>query len=362
MQPKISVFIPYYNDKKYLSQSIDSVLAQSFTEFELILLDHASTDGSREIAESYDDRRIKHLHMKKNLGAGGGILFIEFLKAASGKYVKPFCADDVMEIDCLGSLYTFMENKPGFDAVFADMEFVDENLISQRETWFQTRRQITETEIAFSYLHCGGSILPYPASMLKRSVLRDSNFDKVCIQIADHFLWTSMILGGSKFGYLSRCLVKYRVHPEQMSSIANENIDRRSIFENTVFPSIFLRSKNVSFFKSLLRESRFAEKLDADDEGLLPFVVAEHCANSAHPSTRVWGLTKLYELLSDDNTRNRIEAKFDYGIRDFRITYSSAELLPSLEGVGFKTFIKMGLRKLKRAMVRMIGKAKKGVA
>lgn len=71
-QPLVSVFLPYYNDEKFLEYSIKSVLEQSYENFELILLNHASTDSSYNIAHSFQDFRIKHVDMSINLGAGGG--------------------------------------------------------------------------------------------------------------------------------------------------------------------------------------------------------------------------------------------------------------------------------------------------
>lgn len=68
----VSIFVPYYNDCAFLRDCIDSILNQSYKNFELILLDHASTDGSSQIAKAYTDGRIKHISLQKNLGAGGG--------------------------------------------------------------------------------------------------------------------------------------------------------------------------------------------------------------------------------------------------------------------------------------------------
>lgn len=119
--PLISVFIPYYNDEKFLKESIESVLNQTYENFELILLNHNSQDSSREIAHSYNDKRIKHIDMPYNLGLGGsGLLTIEFLKVAQGKYTKPFCADDIMLPDCLEKLVNYMENNPDKDFAFGN--------------------------------------------------------------------------------------------------------------------------------------------------------------------------------------------------------------------------------------------------
>ena len=91
-EPLVSVFIPYYNDDKFLRESIEAVLNQSYKNLELILVNHASTDSSRDIAHSYDDDRIVHIDMPINYGAGSGKLLKEFLKVAKGKYSKLLCA------------------------------------------------------------------------------------------------------------------------------------------------------------------------------------------------------------------------------------------------------------------------------
>ena len=84
--PLVSVFLPYYNDRRYLKEAIESVLNQTYPNWELILLNHATEDDCREIAHSYKDNRIVHIDMEENLGAGGGILFEKMLLASSGKY------------------------------------------------------------------------------------------------------------------------------------------------------------------------------------------------------------------------------------------------------------------------------------
>ena len=78
-KPLVSVFIPYYNDEKFLKTSIESVLNNNYQDFELILLNHATKDSCREIAHSYNDDRIKHIDMSENLGGGSGLLFQKML-------------------------------------------------------------------------------------------------------------------------------------------------------------------------------------------------------------------------------------------------------------------------------------------
>ena len=102
--PKISVVVPMYNVEKYLRLCISSILAQSFKDFELILIDDCSTDKTLEIAESFSDSRIKILRNEKNLGNPGAVRNIG-LEAAQGDYIY-FCdADDAIFNIALKILY-----------------------------------------------------------------------------------------------------------------------------------------------------------------------------------------------------------------------------------------------------------------
>src|SRR3989442_1823225 len=75
-RPRVSVGMPVYNGERYLAEAVDSLLAQTYEDFELIICDNASTDRTGEIARSYAarDTRVRYARNEKNLGAGGEIL------------------------------------------------------------------------------------------------------------------------------------------------------------------------------------------------------------------------------------------------------------------------------------------------
>ena len=93
--PKISVIVPIYNAENFLKVTVTSILAQSFTDFELILIDDCSTDNTLDVAKSFDDPRIKILQTEKKLGYPGAVRNVG-LKAACGEYVFFMDHDDVI--------------------------------------------------------------------------------------------------------------------------------------------------------------------------------------------------------------------------------------------------------------------------
>jgi glycosyltransferase involved in cell wall biosynthesis len=98
--PKVSVAIPVYNGEAHLAETIDSVLAQSWGDFELIICDDHSTDGSLDVAATCVDDRIRILRSDSNLGFGGN--WNRCLAAAQGSYIKILPQDDLLHPDCLG--------------------------------------------------------------------------------------------------------------------------------------------------------------------------------------------------------------------------------------------------------------------
>lgn len=108
MNPTISVIMPMYNAEKYIRLMLESVLDQEFSDFELILIDDASTDRTLEIAKSFNDPRITVIENKENLGGanGPGVVRNVGLDAAKGDYIYFMDNDDVLMPDGLKILLT----------------------------------------------------------------------------------------------------------------------------------------------------------------------------------------------------------------------------------------------------------------
>ncbi len=124
--PKISVVMALYNAEKFLELSVESVLGQSFGDFELILVDDFSTDGTLALAESFSDSRIKILRNEKNLGTPGATRNVG-LEAATGEYVYFMDDDDVLLERGLEILFEAAE-KNSADVVNALCWYESENL------------------------------------------------------------------------------------------------------------------------------------------------------------------------------------------------------------------------------------------
>ena len=365
----VSVLIPYYNDREYLSQAIESVLNQTYKDFELILINHATTDDCREIAHSYNDKRIKHIDMEENYGAGGGMIISKFLENAKGKYVKFFCADDVMYPNCLEDLVTYMEKHPEKDFVFGDVEYIDENNKSLKNSYFKSRFgfSTTNTEIdCIKNFFLGLSFLPYIGSFAKREIFKNIEINKSFIMLLDMSIWLSLLINGYKIGYLNKYIGGYRIHEFQMcNSKSAKTIYQRSSFESFKFFELFYQIKDIELLKKIFNNNKFLINTKNITTKDIKFIIAfEMLIHNIHP-LRMQGYSYICNLLNNDIEANYLKEKFNFGIKEFRQIYSRGtnSLLASVKNLSLRQIFYLLIKKilLKISLKEFFDKKKKNI-
>ena len=114
--PKVSIGMPIYNGELFISETLDSLLAQTFTDYELIISDNASVDGTEMICRKYvaNDKRIRYIRQKHNIGASANFRFV--LDQAKGSFFMWSAADDVRSLDFVEVNVKFLEANPDYVA------------------------------------------------------------------------------------------------------------------------------------------------------------------------------------------------------------------------------------------------------
>ena len=135
--PKVSIGIPVYNGERFLSRALDSLLAQTFRDFELVIADNASSDGTADICRSYanDDERIQYVHNRENYGAIWN--FNNVFRLTCGSYFKWAAYDDVCEPEFLSRCVQALDEDPAIVLVCPRVDGIDEDgrpvpLVSRR--------------------------------------------------------------------------------------------------------------------------------------------------------------------------------------------------------------------------------------
>lgn len=155
--PKVSIIVPVYNVEEYIERCVNSLINQTLTDIEIILVDDSSTDSSLEICKkiALEDNRIKVIH---KVNEGAGMARNSALEIATGKYIGFVDSDDYIEPDMFKSLYEIAE-KYSSDLVMSGVIFVDGNMFSQegdhiRKTYFDKDTHF-ETEEDLNKLKMG---------------------------------------------------------------------------------------------------------------------------------------------------------------------------------------------------------------
>lgn len=126
-KPLVSIGLPVYNGEKYLAETLESLLSQTFTDFELIISDNASTDGTEEIAKACvaRDSRVRYYRNEANLGASRN--FNRVFELASGKYFKWASHDDLCAREYLERCVEALDRDPGVVLCYTRSQAIDEH-------------------------------------------------------------------------------------------------------------------------------------------------------------------------------------------------------------------------------------------
>jgi len=209
-QIKITVLLPVYNAEKYLKEALDSILNQTFRDFELLIINDGSKDNSENIIKSYSDKRIRLINNSKNLGLIKTLN--KGIDLAGGKYIARMDADDIMMPDRLNVQYDFLEKNP--EVVVAG------SYIKKFGGKFKvTRRCQCKNDIKY-WLYIGCPIA-HPSVLIRSCELKQHKYNLNYAHAEDYKLWYDLSKVG-KIVVIPKMLLKYRISNEQVSSKYNK--------------------------------------------------------------------------------------------------------------------------------------------
>lgn len=209
MSPKVSILMPIYNTASYLKEAVDSILAQTYTDFELITLDDCSPDNAREILDQYSDERIVRYKGVTNRGLSN-VLNVG-LTMAKGEYIARMDSDDVSFPERLATQIQFMEQHPEVDLCSCGMELFE----ARSEVWTRNAdpRKVELEALFFSpILHA--SSLWRRDSFEKHGLI----FDQDMVPAEDYDLWVRALLCRLTLVNMPQVLYRYRIRPNQATS------------------------------------------------------------------------------------------------------------------------------------------------
>lgn len=242
--PAITVLMPAYNAAEYIAEAIDSVLAQTFTDFELVIVNDGSTDDTEQIIRSYTDPRIR-LHTQANAGVIGALN--AGLALCRGELVARFDADDVCYPHRLQLQYDFMQLHPEYVLIGSATDYIDKD--GEYLFEWQPDAYSHEDLQRIIYVTCP---FDHPTVMYRRDVaLKLGGYPKGAIHFEDHLFWTLFFKEG-KLCNMPERLIKHRFNP---SSVTIDERWRGPEFKKLKYDAIkqgYIQPEEAARLKELL--------------------------------------------------------------------------------------------------------------
>ncbi|HHX61064.1 MAG TPA: glycosyltransferase family 2 protein [Epulopiscium sp.] len=208
--PQISVVMACYNDDAYVGQAIESILNQSFKDFEFIIVNDGSTDNSANIINTYDDDRIIYIErenggLSKALNTG--------LKVAKGKYIARIDSDDIALPNRLQVQFDFMERNSDYVVIGSSVIYMDVNAEDIYVQQFEKKSSVLKSKIL------DRPPVPHVTAFFRRDIAEKvgNYYEDIKQYFEDHLLFKQMIKYGEVTN-LKQALMRYRIVPTSITS------------------------------------------------------------------------------------------------------------------------------------------------
>ena len=294
--PKVSIVLPVYNGEQFLRESIESIIRQTYIDWELIIVNDCSTDNSLKIAEEYAklDTRIKIINNKENkkLPESLNIGFRE----AKGEYYTWTSDDNEYYPNAIEKMLNFLENNKEYGMVHAISKVTG---IKNEEYW----GEIVTYPISLLNFPSPGACFLYKAEIAQKV----GEYDAKCFYMEDHDFWLRFLLE-APIGTVSEILYEYRRHKDSLTVKSNDKAERLRILLTLKYLNEY-KEKFPQYNNELTELYGLAECIYNEDD-----LTYNNLKNKYDKKTLYLNLKKMYKLTKSDWQAKKI---MELGIKYF---------------------------------------------
>ncbi len=264
--PIVSVIIPNYNHAVFLQQRIDSVLKQTYTEFELIILDDCSTDNSRNVIETYRDvPRVSHIMYNESNSGNPFIQWDKGIKLAKGEYIWIAESDDWCELSLLENLVKGLNEKPDCVVSYCQSYCIDNhNRINFQSNHISLGEYVNGKDFIGRYILKRNPIFNASMAVWRKNVYSKIKKDYINYKLTgDYFFWIELCAYGNVF--ISGKLLNYfREHEKNVSFNSTKNglrfMEQIPVLKNLLERKIITPADYLAGLKKLYADFRLQQK------------------------------------------------------------------------------------------------------
>lgn len=234
--PRVSVIMSAYNAEKYIKEAIDSILNQTFKDFEFIIINDGSTDSTRDIILSYKDSRIRFIENKKNIGLTKSLN--KGLKLAKGEYIARLDADDSSMPKRFEKQINFLDKHKDIAVIGNWIEIIDEETNKAHVLKNSCNSAIIKWAQIFK------NQMDHSSVFFRKKIIEEVGSYKEIYKYAQDFDLWFRVLRKYKIANLPEVLTKYRIHSESVTKTPESHKIQRKLVLEIIF-------NNVNYYISL---------------------------------------------------------------------------------------------------------------
>lgn len=237
--PKVSVVMPAYNAEKYIGEAIESILNQTFTDFEFIIVDDCSKDKTADIVNSYSDKRIRFYQNGKNMGVAATLN--KAIQYANGDYIARMDSDDISKNTRLEKQFQFLEKNRNINVLATNVQVFGSNTNSWPSS---ENNDMLKIDLLFNSCICHPTVMFRYKSELEKDLHYDEYFD----HLEDYELWERLIQK-NEFACLQEELFMYRIHSNQVTKKRDELLfEKYCVLKERIISRLNMDTKCEEFF------------------------------------------------------------------------------------------------------------------
>lgn len=312
---KVSIALITYNQEKFVAKTIESILNQSYSNFELLIGDDCSTDNTFDVISSYKDERIKIIQQDYNGGINANLNTL--MANASGDYVVFIAGDDKLRQNYLEVVMRYFTTMPNIDVLYQQLCPIDKDdnyIMGGGDSYYCfTPKRTLEQNLHLAFMQ--ENIFSSPGMVMKKKVV-----DKIfplpysLVNFQDMAMHCDILINGFTVYVVDEILVDYRISGENIS-INNDKYLIRESLEIDYLMNYFLKIKDVELLKRIFSDEikNFNIKVYADT---IPFFLGQMALLSPMIKRQEWGYHTIMRYLSDKKNYNKVHQRYNFTFKD----------------------------------------------
>ncbi len=212
--PAITVLLPAYNCSTYIAQTIDSLLSQTLTDFELLIINDGSTDDTEQVISTYKDTRIRYL---KNEGNKGLVFTLtKGIQEATGTYIARMDADDIAITNRLQLQKQWLDKHPKTSVIACTIQFID-GRGNEQGIWDEDKATCSYHDLKkmLPWENC----IAHPTIMIRKEIALAYPYDDMQLHCEDYDLWLRILADGLVIEKIPQPLLLYRNHEASITGV-----------------------------------------------------------------------------------------------------------------------------------------------